>query len=96
MQLLKSNSVGQLCPPTQIGEWWIILRLEKYIASQLDDNLRQRLRNDLFQTWLANQIQTRVDYHPPQPAALPETIITDQIADNDGALMISSADVWGD
>jgi parvulin-like peptidyl-prolyl isomerase len=97
MQLLKSNPVGQLCPPTQIGEWWIILRLEKYIASQLDENLRQRLRNDLFQKWLANQIQTRVDYHPPQPpTALSQTIITNQVADSDGVLMISRADVWSD
>jgi hypothetical protein len=45
-----------------IGEWWIILRLEKYLASQLDDTLRQRLRNDLFQKWLNNQLQQRVSY----------------------------------
>jgi len=98
MQLLKSTPVGKLCPPTQIGEWWIILRLEKYIASQLDDNLRQRLRNDLFQKWLANQIQTVVDYHPPQPSApLPETTLTANIAEtHDQGLLLSAADVWSD
>lgn len=49
VQLLTTLPAGQLSPPTMIGEWWIILRLEKYLASQLDDTLRQRLRNDLFQ-----------------------------------------------
>ncbi|MFM7574856.1 MAG: hypothetical protein ACKO4S_17275, partial [Snowella sp.] len=53
---------GKISPPTQIGEWWIILRLEKYISTQLDDNIRQRLRNDLFQKWLMNQLQKNVIY----------------------------------
>jgi hypothetical protein len=98
MQLLKSNPVGQLCPPTQIGEWWIILRLEKYIASQLDETLRQRLRNDLFQKWLANQIQTIVDYHPPRgvtPSPDSPAAVETQ-ARNDDGLLVSTADVWGD
>jgi parvulin-like peptidyl-prolyl isomerase len=62
VQLLTTLPAGQLSPPTMIGEWWIILRLEKYLASQLDDTLRQRLRNDLFQKWLNNQLQQRVSY----------------------------------
>ena len=62
VQLLTTLPAGQLSPPTMIGEWWIILRLEKYLASQLDDTLRQRLRNDLFQKWLSNQLQQRVSY----------------------------------
>ena len=57
---------GKISPPTQIGEWWIILRLEKYISTQLDDNIRQRLRNDLFQKWLMNQLQNNVTYSPSQ------------------------------
>lgn len=68
VQLLKSSTPGKLCLPTQIGEWWILIRLEKYISSQLDDNIRQRLRNDLFQTWLAQQIQTKIEFAaPPTP-----------------------------
>ncbi len=65
VQVLKTNPVGQISPPLQIGEWWVIIRLEKYIASQLDDNLRQRLRNDLFQKWLMSQIQENVKFFPP-------------------------------
>lgn len=62
VQLLTTLPAGKLSPPTMIGEWWVILRLEKYLASQLDDNLRQRLRNDLFQKWLTQQLQQRVSF----------------------------------
>jgi len=64
VQILTTGMVGKLSPPTQIGEWWIILRLEKYLSTQLDDNIRQRLRNDLFQKWLMNQLQNQVSYCP--------------------------------
>ena len=64
VQILTTGMVGKISPPTQIGEWWIILRLEKYLSTQLDDNIRQRLRNDLFQKWLMNQLQNNVIYSP--------------------------------
>jgi parvulin-like peptidyl-prolyl isomerase len=64
VQILTTGVVGKISPPTQIGEWWIILRLEKYLSTQLDDNIRQRLRNDLFQKWLMNQLQNQVTYCP--------------------------------
>lgn len=64
VQILTTGMVGKISPPTQIGEWWIILRLEKYLSTQLDDNIRQRLRNDLFQKWLMNQLQNNVTYSP--------------------------------
>lgn len=71
VQLLKSTPVGKLCLPTQIGEWWVLLRLEKYISSQLDETVRQRLRNDLFQTWLNQQIQSKIEFAPQTvPAAV--------------------------
>jgi parvulin-like peptidyl-prolyl isomerase len=97
MQLLKSNAVGKLCPPTQIGEWWIILRLEKYIASQLDEGLRQRLRNDLFQKWLADQMQIRVDYYPPATVSGGEEPPTPETpTPNEDGLLVSTADMWND
>jgi parvulin-like peptidyl-prolyl isomerase len=98
MQLLKSTPVGQLCPPTQIGEWWIILRLEKYIASQLDEPLRQRLRNDLFQQWLTQQLQTCVDYYPTPPMTpMPEAAQTPPTHPlPEAELLVSSADRWKD
>ena len=57
-QILKASKPGQLWPPTQVGEWVVIVRLEKYLSCELDPPTRQRLRNDLFQQWLMTQMQT--------------------------------------
>ncbi|MCZ8104811.1 MAG: peptidylprolyl isomerase, partial [Burkholderiales bacterium] len=57
-QILKASKPGQLWPPTQVGEWVVIVRLEKYLSCELDTPTRQRLRNDLFQQWLMTQMQT--------------------------------------
>ncbi len=69
-QILAASRPGQLSPPTPIGDWWIILRLEKYMSAQLDDNTRQRLLNELFQGWLMAQVQKSVTFLPAQ--TLPE------------------------
>lgn len=57
---LKYSQVGQLIPPMRIGEWIVILRLEKYITATLDSNLRRRLLDELFNQWLNEEIQTQV------------------------------------
>jgi parvulin-like peptidyl-prolyl isomerase len=55
-KLLITNPPGHLIPPTRLGEWFIILRLEKLIPAQLDEALQQRLLNELFETWLQTQV----------------------------------------
>ncbi|WP_035799725.1 peptidylprolyl isomerase [Crocosphaera chwakensis] len=65
-QILAASRPGQLSPPTQVGEWWIIVRLEKYMSAQLDDNTKQRLLNELFQSWLLAQLQQNVSFSPSQ------------------------------
>lgn len=66
-QMLTASKPGQLWPPTQVGEWYIILRLEKYISAQLDPPTRQRLLNDLFNSWLQEQIQRKIIFFPQKP-----------------------------
>jgi parvulin-like peptidyl-prolyl isomerase len=55
-QLLRSSQPGQLCPPLRLGEWLVIVRLEKFIPAQLDAPMRQRLLNECFSTWLSEQL----------------------------------------
>lgn len=59
-QKLLTSQPGQVLPPTRIGEWIVILRLEKYITAQLDENLRRRLLDELFNQWLNEQIRDTV------------------------------------
>ena len=56
-QLLTVSQPGQLCAPMRLGEWFIIVRLEKFFPAQLDEPMRQRLLNELFNTWIQEQLQ---------------------------------------
>jgi parvulin-like peptidyl-prolyl isomerase len=67
-RLLGVSQPGQLWAPTQIGEWVVIVRLEKFIPAQMDDGMQQRLLQELFQKWLQEQIsQLSAQIQPPQP-----------------------------
>jgi parvulin-like peptidyl-prolyl isomerase len=50
-QLIATQPVGKICPPVQLEQWYVI------IPAQLDEPMRLRLLDELFQTWLHEQIQ---------------------------------------
>lgn len=54
-KMLSVSQPGQLWSPTPVGEWLVIVRLEKFIPAQLDDLMRQRLLSELFASWLQQQ-----------------------------------------
>lgn len=56
-QMLAVSQPGQLWPPTRVGEWLIIVRLERFVPAQLDDPMRRRLLNECFTTWLQDQLK---------------------------------------
>ncbi|NJL82190.1 MAG: peptidylprolyl isomerase [Chloroflexaceae bacterium] len=74
-QLLATSKPGQILPPTRIENWWVILRLEKFIGAQLDEAMRLRLLEERFQQWLREQLQTKVSLATPDgdtaPSATP-------------------------
>ncbi|MEM7553926.1 MAG: peptidylprolyl isomerase [Cyanobacteria bacterium P01_A01_bin.84] len=53
---LGVSQPGQLWHPVKLDEYLVIIRLEKYIPAQLDRFMGQRLLNELFETWLKEQI----------------------------------------
>ncbi|XGW00905.1 MAG: peptidylprolyl isomerase (plasmid) [Leptolyngbya sp. BL-A-14] len=57
-KMLTRSRPGQLCAPTQIDKWIVLLRLEKFMPAELDEAMRQRLLNEQFKQWLENQLQT--------------------------------------
>jgi parvulin-like peptidyl-prolyl isomerase len=68
-QLLQLKQPGRLCPPTPIGEWLVIVRLEKQLSVSLDAPMRQQILNQLFAEWLQTQVsQLSVSF--PSPSAL--------------------------
>lgn len=56
-QMLRLSQPGQLLPPTRLEDWFLIIRLEKFIPAQLDAPMRQRLLNECFTTWLSEQLK---------------------------------------
>lgn len=56
-EMLRVSQPEQLWPPTRIEDWWVIMRLEKFLPTQLDEALRRRLLDELFSQWLQEQSQ---------------------------------------
>lgn len=69
-QMLSTSQVGRLFPPFRLGDWILIVRLEKFIPAQLDEPTRQRLLNECFTNWLQEQIH-QVSKLPSHPTLAP-------------------------
>lgn len=55
-KMLTIGKPGQLLPPTRLGDWFLVVRLEKFIPAVFDEAMRQKLLNELFKQWLNEQI----------------------------------------
>lgn len=55
--LLSVSKPGQVWPPKRIGEWFVVVRLEKFLPAQLDEPTKARLLDELFQQWMREQVQ---------------------------------------
>ncbi|WP_353771979.1 peptidylprolyl isomerase [Okeania sp. SIO2G5] len=55
--LLSRSQPGELSPPTRVGEWMVIVRLERFIPCQMDDAMRRRLLDEQFNVWLREKMQ---------------------------------------
>lgn len=67
-QMLSISQPGQLWPPTRVGEWLVIVRLERFVPAQMDDAMRRRLLNELFNEWLQTQL-TQINLTVPDSSA---------------------------
>ncbi|PSB57730.1 peptidylprolyl isomerase [Chamaesiphon polymorphus] len=54
--LISTQPIGKVCPPVLLEQWYVIIRPERLIPAQLDEPMRQRLIDELFQTWLQAQM----------------------------------------
>jgi parvulin-like peptidyl-prolyl isomerase len=55
--LISTQPIGKVCHPVKLEQWYVIIRPEQIIAAQLDEEMRQRLIDELFQIWVQEQIQ---------------------------------------
>jgi|GEM_PF-536964 len=72
-EMLKKSQPGQLWKPAKVGEWFIIVRLEKLIPAQLNNPMRQQLLNEMYQNWLYQQLkELDIKLNPSQPNSQPK------------------------
>lgn len=79
-QILTLSQPGQLSPPTRVGEWLVLVRLERFIPAQMDDSMRRRLLNECFNNWLQEQLNGLGSFAPHElsEAELPDPAVTPQ------------------
>lgn len=58
-QLLSISKSGQLWSPMRLDHWIVIVRLEKFIPAQLDEQMRQQLLDRMFEAWLSQTNSSR-------------------------------------
>jgi hypothetical protein len=55
-KMLMQAQPGKVCPPTKLDQWVVIVCLEQFTPAILDQSLRQRLQDHLFQEWLQKEL----------------------------------------
>ncbi|NJP08586.1 MAG: peptidylprolyl isomerase [Leptolyngbyaceae cyanobacterium RU_5_1] len=58
-KLLSVSQPGKLWSPRLVGEWAVIVRLEKLLPAQLDDVMYRRMVDEMFEAWLQEQVQQK-------------------------------------
>jgi parvulin-like peptidyl-prolyl isomerase len=51
-QKIATLKPGQLAPPFQIADWFVVVKLEKYLPAQLNKAMRARLVDELSEQWI--------------------------------------------
>lgn len=71
-RILSISQPGQLWPPTKVGDWFVVVRLEKFLPAKLDEATRQRLLDELFNNWLIEQVKQGIADNDLMPDPEPE------------------------
>ncbi|MDX2256464.1 MAG: peptidylprolyl isomerase [Pseudanabaenaceae cyanobacterium bins.39] len=59
-KILISSDVGQIHTPTVIGDWIVLVRLEKLLPASLDEAMQQRLIDENFSKWLEDSVSQQM------------------------------------
>ena len=55
---LRTLRPGQIHPPIQIGEWYVLLRLEKLVPARLDSSMKQFLLDQQLNSLLQDRVSS--------------------------------------
>ena len=77
VEKLRISQPGQLWAPFFLVNIWVILRLDHWQGSRLDDSTRQVLLEDLFSDWLQKRVEQLLRGEEPPP--LPGHVLTQDL-----------------
>lgn len=58
---LRISKKSQLWEPFEEQGWWVIIRLERLMPARLDEAMRDRIINDLYNTWIQKEVKKELD-----------------------------------
>ena len=53
---LRTSTPGKLLEPFQIGEWWLVVRLESYTPASFDEKTAHQMSKELFDRWVNEEV----------------------------------------
>ena len=54
-ELLRTSPVGIVQPPVSVGNSYLVVRVELYEPAQLDNLMREKMRQELFEQWIEKE-----------------------------------------
>jgi len=67
---LRISRPGQLWPPFPVADVWVVMRFEELLPAQLNEEMRSRMIEELFQVWFRERVQLLMDGEPLPPLPL--------------------------
>jgi len=55
VEKLRVAQPGVLQEPFSIGEWWLVVRLERYSPATFTDEVKDQMCREMFDAWIADQ-----------------------------------------
>ena len=55
--VLRGLKAGEMSPPTRVGDWYLLLRLEKLTPTRLDDQVRDQLLMESLDQFLDDRVR---------------------------------------
>lgn len=54
---IDSAAPGEVVGPIEIGEGYCLFRVEQFLPAQLEGKIKEQLRNEIFEQWLAEKVK---------------------------------------
>ena len=58
VEKLRVAQPGVLLEPFRIADWWLVVRLERYSPATFSDEISDRMCQEMFDAWIAEQTAT--------------------------------------